>query len=77
MSLEPFPVEPVGQSRLSQVDFDNLGFGSIFSDHMFSMDYQDGAWRMPRIHPYGALSLEPGVAMSTGAYLPRIASIRS
>jgi branched-chain amino acid aminotransferase len=63
MQLSKFPVTPVEQSRLAQVDFDNLGFGSIFSDHMFSMEYAHGEWRNPRIQPYQALTLEPGVAM--------------
>ena len=63
MQSSEFPVTPVGQSRLAQVDFDNLGFGSIFSDHMFSMEYADGAWKNPRIEPYQALAMEPGVAM--------------
>ena len=63
MQLSNFPVTPVEQSRLAQVDFDNLGFGSIFSDHMFSMEYADGAWKNPQIHPYQALAMEPGVAM--------------
>ena len=61
--LSNFPATPVAQSRLSQVDFDNLGFGAIFSDHMFSMDYGDGEWRNPRIHPYETLALEAGVSM--------------
>ena len=63
MHYSDLPVTPVTQSRLSQVDFDNLGFGSIFSDHMFSMVYQNGAWQNPEIIPYQALALEPGVAM--------------
>ena len=63
MQLSDFPVTRVEQSRLGQVDFDQLGFGAIFSDHMFSMDYQEGAWSNPRIHPYAPLSLEPGVSM--------------
>ncbi len=63
MQLSEFPVLPVKQSRLSQVNFDDLGFGSIFSDHMFSMTYEDGEWNFPQIHPYEAFSMEPGVAM--------------
>jgi branched-chain amino acid aminotransferase len=37
-----------------------LTFGTIFSDHMFVMDYMspDG-WKNPRIEPYQPLSLEP------------------
>ena len=63
MQLSKFPVTHVEQSRLAQVDFDNLGFGSIFADHMFSMEYADGAWKNPQIQPYQALALEPGIAM--------------
>lgn len=63
MQLSNFPVTPVAQSRLPEVDFDNLGFGSVYSDHMFSMVYEDGQWKNPQIHPYQAFPLEPGVSM--------------
>jgi len=58
-----FSVKRVTQSRLAEVDFEHLGFGSIFADHMFSQLYLDGAWQQPAIVPYQALDLEPGVAM--------------
>ena len=36
------------------------GFGKIFTDHMFIMDYtKDKGWHDARIVPYGPLSLEP------------------
>ncbi len=39
-----------------------LGFGQIFTDHVFNMDYVDGeGWINPRIEPYGPLSLDPSV----------------
>ncbi len=63
MQLSDFPVTRVEKSRLPGVNLDKLGFGAVFSDHMFSMDYRDGGWKNPRIHPYQALSLEPGVSM--------------
>ena len=31
------------ETSLSQVDFDNLDFGRVFSDHMFVMEYEDGS----------------------------------
>jgi branched-chain amino acid aminotransferase len=37
----------------------NFGFGSTFTPHMFVMDYKDGAWKDPRIVPYGPFSLDP------------------
>ncbi len=37
-----------------------LGFGRLFSDHMFIMNYKTGkGWYDPRIVPYGDLSLSP------------------
>ena len=37
-----------------------LGFGQIFTDHMFSMDYVEGqGWINPRIEPYAPICLEP------------------
>ncbi len=46
-------------SRLSEVDFDNIAFGRVFSDHMLVADYRDGAWQSPEIVPYGAFQLTP------------------
>lgn len=41
-------------------DFKNLGFGRLFTDYMFVMDYEEGkGWIDPRIEPYGPISLEP------------------
>ena len=60
MSAPVFPLTRVENSRLGEVDFDALGFGRVFADHMFSIDYRDGDWRDARIHPYGPLDLEPG-----------------
>jgi branched-chain amino acid aminotransferase len=37
-----------------------LPFGQHRTDHMFLMEYEDGAWVNPRIVPYGPLSLLPG-----------------
>ncbi len=36
-----------------------LGFGRVFTDHMFLMEYQDGQWRNPRIEPCHDISLHP------------------
>ena len=39
---------------------DKLGFGKIFSDHMFLMNYDEGeGWHSPRIVPYGPIELMP------------------
>lgn len=37
-----------------------LGFGKVFTDHMFIMDYTEGkGWHDPRIVPYHNLTLSP------------------
>ena len=37
-----------------------LTFGTIFTDHMFIMDYKEGkGWYDPRVVPYAPISLEP------------------
>lgn len=43
-----------------QPDGSGLGFGTIFTDHMFNMDYNptDG-WHNPRVEPYGPISMDP------------------
>lgn len=41
-------------------DESQLGFGRIFTDHMFLMNYERGkGWINPRIVPYGDFSMDP------------------
>ncbi len=40
-----------------------LSFGQLRTDHMFLMDHVDGAWKDPRIVPYGPLALDPGAVV--------------
>ncbi|MCV6603793.1 MAG: branched chain amino acid aminotransferase, partial [Porticoccaceae bacterium] len=40
-----------------------LGFGGVFSDHMFTQEYRDGAWHDATIGPYGPFSLDPSCAV--------------
>ena len=46
-------------SKIGQVDFKNLAFGKVFTDHMFVCDYVNGKWQTPEIIPYGPLTLDP------------------
>lgn len=52
-------IELIEKSKIDTVDFNNLTFGSIFSDHMFVCDYIDGKWSNPSIQPYGPILLNP------------------
>ncbi len=36
-----------------------IAFGTVFTDHMFLMNYSGGAWHDPRIQPYQPLMLDP------------------
>ena len=48
----------------TQPDADNLGFGSIFTDHMFNIDYSpEKGWHNPRIEPYAAIEMDPATMM--------------
>ncbi|MGD8522431.1 MAG: branched-chain amino acid aminotransferase [Desulfobacterales bacterium] len=41
-------------------DESKLGFGTIFTDHMFNMDYSpEKGWHSPRIEPYAPINLDP------------------
>ena len=46
-------------SRLSGIDFNNLSFGNIFSDHMLVCHYKHGSWEIPQIVPYQPITLNP------------------
>ncbi|WGD33897.1 branched-chain amino acid aminotransferase [Olleya sp. YS] len=46
-------------SKIKSIDFSNLAFGQVFSDHMLTCDFKDGKWQSPEIVPYGPLTLEP------------------
>ncbi len=49
----------VEHSKINDVDFNNLSFGSIFADHMLVCEYKKGQWNAPEIKPYQAISLDP------------------
>ena len=52
-------VEKAESTKIHQVDFENLSFGSVFTDHMFVCEYKDGMWHTPTIMPYQPLIMEP------------------
>ena len=46
--------------KAKPADESKLGFGKIFSDHMFVMDYTEGqGWHDPRIVPYAPFQMDP------------------
>jgi len=46
-------------SKIESIDFENLAFGNVFTDHMFICDFKDGAWQKPIIKPYEPFLIDP------------------
>jgi len=56
---EEIQLERAKTTKIDSVDFNNLAFGKIFSDHMFVCDFEDGKWQTPKILPYQPITLQP------------------
>lgn len=47
-------------NKKDKTSADQLGFGQVFTDHMFVMDYEEGkGWINPTITPYAPIELSP------------------
>ncbi len=55
----PIIIEKTSNSKLENLDFDNIPFGRVFSDHMFIMDYKDNHWTEPKIIPFEGFKMHP------------------
>ncbi len=51
----------VKKSKLSCVDFDNIIFGKITTDHMFITNFKNNCWNNMKIIPYGNISISPSM----------------
>jgi branched-chain amino acid aminotransferase len=54
-------IDKKSQSRIHEVDFDNIAFGREFADHCFIADYINGEWTDFRIQPYGEMTFSPAM----------------
>ncbi len=53
-------IEKTTSPKAKPADESKLGFGKVFTDHMFIMNYTEGkGWHDARIVPYGPISLDP------------------
>ena len=52
-------ISRIEKSRIAEVDFNNIPFGRVFSDHVFVVDYANGEWQQAEIKPYGEMMLSP------------------
>lgn len=55
----PVTVTPIAESRLAGVDFDNIPFGHVLSDHMFTVDFDGKQWVDARIEPFHKMEISP------------------
>ncbi len=57
--MKDLTIHHISESRVSKVDFQNLPFGKIITDHMFEIDYDGTKWVNPRISPVEKMSIHP------------------
>src|SRR5215469_9018638 len=58
----PIKVKRVARSRVQEVDLASVPFSSVFSDHMFVADFENGQWSNGEIQPYGPISISPSIS---------------
>lgn len=59
VDMQKISIQKVKQSRVQEVDFSNIPFGKIYTDHMFMADFRNGEWGNQRILPYGYMPISP------------------
>ena len=59
VDTQKISIQKVKQSRVHEVDFANIPFGKIYTDHMFMADYRNGEWGNLRVMPYGYMPISP------------------
>lgn len=57
--LTSIQIRKTTQSKIDEVDFNDLAFGKHIADHMLVCDYADGQWQAPHIVPFGNLVASP------------------
>ncbi|MGB1019172.1 MAG: branched-chain amino acid aminotransferase [Chitinophagales bacterium] len=50
------------KTKIDNVDFNDLGFGKNFTDHMFLADFKDGEWQNARIEPFRNFDMHPATS---------------
>ncbi|MFM7595674.1 MAG: branched-chain amino acid aminotransferase [Flavobacteriales bacterium] len=62
ISEHTISVEQCKVSAVNRVDWDNLPFGRVFTDHMFIMEYSNGEWHDARIIPFQDIPMHPAMS---------------
>lgn len=56
-------IYPLTSAKDKYSDESKLGFGKLFTDRMFVMEYGPQGWHSARIEPYGPFALDPACAV--------------
>ena len=54
-----FDITKASTSKIDSIDFENLTFGNVFTDHMLVCDFKEGSWQKPIIKPYEPFLIDP------------------
>ncbi|MCI4666903.1 MAG: branched-chain amino acid aminotransferase [Bacteroidia bacterium] len=52
-------ITQASETRISEIDMNNIPFGRVFSDHMLVAHCINGEWQQAEIKPYAPLNLTP------------------
>ena len=58
-TIKDIDITKAPSSKIDQIDFENITFGNVFTDHMLVCDYEDGVWKKPSIEPYAPFTIDP------------------
>jgi branched-chain amino acid aminotransferase len=59
ITSQEIDIVKVPATKIHSIDFENLSFGNVFTDHMLVCDFINGAWQKPHIVPYEPFLLDP------------------
>ncbi len=60
--IQPVKVQKSTNLRIKELDYNNITFGKLFSDHMFLADFKNGEWKDAQIMPYGPIPMSPATS---------------
>ena len=60
--ITPIKVQKSNNLRIKELDYNNITFGKLFSDHMFYADFKNNQWSDAQIVPYGPLLMSPATS---------------
>ena len=59
--MSQFKTTLTNDSNFNKIDYNNLGFGKYFSDHIYISEYKNGEWSRGEIKAYEPMLVEPGM----------------